>query len=182
MGLGKRSAIFVLLARLNELVRLISALIVFKFPLLAIILSFLLDTVDSPIYRFAGYKRNKYQLIDKSLDFLWYTTSLVYVLASELPYTGLLILLYGLRALGQILFYISKDEKYFIYFPNFYEAFFIVIFVATNFETLSFLISPDTFIKTAGVASILVILREFIAHKYDLLYYPYIPEFFKGPE
>ena len=60
-------------------------------------------------------KRLTYNFFDKGLDFYWYTVALVYSYFS-LPYFGLLLGLYLIRLVGQVLYFTTKDEKYFIFF------------------------------------------------------------------
>lgn len=178
----KKSYKLLPLIRISQVVRILAPLSIFKFPLLATIISFTLDMADSPIYRFAGYTRKEYQPIDKTLDFYWYAVSFTFAWLANFPFLPLLAALLIIRLIGQVLFYTTKNEKYFIFFPNFYETMFILILLSTILEGLKFLTFPENIFKVTTLVVIFTVPKEVIAHKLDKFYYPFIPEFFKGPE
>ena len=173
---------FRVLVPISILTRLTSPFIIFSNPLVAVVLCTFFDMTDSTLYRQSSYTKKKYQPIDKTLDFWWYGVSLVYAINANLPFLNLIILLFTIRLIGQLVFYFTRNEIYYILFPNFYEHFLVFIIILESFPKYNYLVNPNFFVKTLLVIFVAKIVQELIAHKYDLLYYPYIPEFMKGPE
>lgn len=156
-------------------------LLIFQFPVFSTLTSWLFDLIDAPLFRGAGFTRLKYQLIDKHLDFYWYTISLYYAY-HNLPFFSLLIILYILRLIGQLIFYITKKEEYFILFPSFYEfVFWLLIFVHT-LPSYGYLLNPPHLIRVLGILFVIKMGQEILIHKFDSYYVRLFPEWIRSPQ
>ena len=146
------------------LLRVFFPLIIFKYPLMGFIGSFLLDGIDG---EFAGHKimsHRHYEIVDKILDFWWYAIIFLYVFVNLPQYIYLMAPFLIFRFVGDILFLIKRVRKYLFYFPNFYENIFILIFLGTYFPKLNFLINKSNFYLWLIIAFILKIVQEYWLH------------------
>lgn len=174
--------IFKYLTPVSFILRVFTPLLIFRYPIYSTLITFMLDSVDSVFYRQAGISRKKYQPIDKFLDLYWYSISLIYAFKAGLPFLGVLITLYLVRLLGKLFFYKTRNENYLILFPNFYENLFIFVLFTISFPKYSFLLEGKGLMYSLLFLFGTKLIQEFIAHRWDKLYYPFIPEFMKGPE
>lgn len=109
------------------------------FPFAAGWANFVLDSVDGDILVPAGYGDNPiaeantlYQNTDKVADFVTY--AFMVVAAWRWPVRRLIVALFALRAVGQVLFFLTHDELVFAYFPNFLEPLFLVCATILRFR------------------------------------------------
>jgi len=137
-------------------------------PILSIVLSLFLDTIDA---EFAHHvvSKHKYQLIDKTLD-LWVLIFEMIYGWINLPYFRLLLLfLFIWRLIGTFVFYKSRDRKWLLVFGNFFENIFYLIFFATNFKSLNILLSNQLYFYISFfILFILKIFQEWFIHVANL--------------
>lgn len=178
-----RKSLWKVLAPVSTVLRVLAPFLVFSYPILTIVMVILLDTADGNFYLQWNIKRTLYNTIDKSLDLLWYTVS-VYYAYLNLPYFQLLLALYLLRLAGHLVFYFSKNEKIFLYFPNFYENVLIFIVVATAIPKFSSFLVIPVFYYVVLILGILKMIQELLVHtrKYLAFVNSYLPEWMWGPE
>lgn len=94
------------------------------FPFLSGWANFILDTIDGDILIPLGLEDYNYQTIDKIADYVTYVFMLIvgwkWEIHKEIKAT------FALRTIGQALFFLTRDEKMFFYFPNFLEPLFLI--------------------------------------------------------
>ncbi len=88
--------------------------------------NFILDTVDGDLLIPRGLPDATYQLIDKAADWCTYIGMVVAAHRYKWPMRRAMYVLFGLRTAGQLLFFITRDERVFFLFPNFLEPLFLV--------------------------------------------------------
>lgn len=158
------------------ILRLISAPIIFIWPLQAIILSFFLDVID---IEFASYKvltLPEYERYDKALDSWWYINIMAYSWFYLTNYKYLLLALFIFRIIGEIIFFVKNNRRVFFLFPNFFESIFFLIFFSSNFNQLNFLIDKNYFFISLLTVVIIKIFQEWWIHIAQIS----IPEDFFG--
>ncbi|MBI4226005.1 hypothetical protein HY612_02725 [Candidatus Roizmanbacteria bacterium] len=141
------------------LLRIIVPFLIFKYPLLAFILSFLLDSIDGQLFFSSGFRWELYNFTDKLLDLWWYLFILIYLQTANVFLLSAILLIY--RMTGIIYILISKKERLYIFFPNVLEWFFLI-----------YLIFPQTEIVLALIISFFwAIFVEWLVHisKFHLL-------------
>jgi hypothetical protein len=173
--------IYKTLAPISTVLRVVTPFFIFRFPVLVTFLVVGLDWIDGELYYQWKIKRIIYNYFDKGLDLYWYTFSLYFAYFS-LPYFNLLLILYLIRLLGQILFYVTKSDNVFIFFPNFYEFIFTFVLVAKYFKFTGFLSGGSNFIVIVVVLCFLKLVQELYAHYYSIMINDKIPEWMRGPD
>jgi hypothetical protein len=116
-----------------SIVRVVGALLILLDPFAGFLLTCFLDYIDAQILiRFCGINRNKYHLWDKNIDWFTYVVMLTY--GSNFGFFLPLFLLLFLRFFGQFMFLKKQSVRYFIFFPNLFEAvfFWFVLFHPLN--------------------------------------------------
>ena len=105
--------------------RIISPFFLFYDPFWVAIFLLFLDLIDTSFWMYSGFLKSKkqYQYIDKFLDWYYLTFLLIFSSQWNLP---LLTYLYFFRVLGDIIVLITKKEKLFILFGNYFEPFYQV--------------------------------------------------------
>lgn len=163
-------------------IRLVLPFFVFTFPFYATLNVFFWDMIDSIFYRQAKINKWIYEIIDKNLDFIWYIVSLVYAYLSGFPYIGIFVALLVFRLIGQILYFTTRNEKYFIYFPNLYENIFILLVFIRTFPGIGINVGTIRFWLVVLVVELIKIVQEIVVHSREKDYYPFLPEWMKGPK
>lgn len=110
---------------------LLPALLV-RFPFAAGWANFVLDTVDGDILIPLGLSDPVYQTIDKSAD--WVTYVFMVVAAWRWPLRKVIVALFIFRSIGQGLFFITRNELMFFFFPNFLEPLFLAYATILHFK------------------------------------------------
>lgn len=87
------------------------------FPFDAVWANFLLDVTDGDLLGVLGMNGQTYQLIDKAADYWSYIFMVIAGRNWKIRKT--LYWLFGLRTIGQFLFFTTQKEIYLFYFPNF---------------------------------------------------------------
>lgn len=111
----------------STVIRLIIPFYLFVNPVWAIILSLFFDGIDGQLFYNAGYGFKIYNRADKILDYWWYIYLCVYIFIFHEPVFMLALLMFLYRTLGQVIGVITNSEKIYLYFPNFFEWFCILI-------------------------------------------------------
>ncbi len=138
----------------------------FLHPFIAYLLNAFLDMADGPIYKhFLKINPQKAQLIDKILDLWLYTTAIIFSLFSNylLPITYYLLFLYLYRLIGQIVYFVTRNKRLLVYFPNFFENFFF-FFTFLDLISASHLARNPLFLYP----SIVILVGGKIAHEISL--------------
>lgn len=101
-----------------------------KFPFHAVWGNYLLDVVDGDILLSLGINDYLYQTIDKFADYWSYIFMLILGLRWKIK--KIIIILFAYRTIGQILFFLTRNEMVFLAFQNFLEplvmAYSLIIF------------------------------------------------------
>ena len=98
-------------------------LFILKFPFQAVWANYILDVIDGDILLSLGMQDSLYQTIDKIADYFSYIIMLVVGLRWRIKKLILIFFIY--RTIGQILFFITRNELVFFYFQNFLEPLFM---------------------------------------------------------
>lgn len=166
----------------SVVIRIILPPLIFKAPLLVSALVFIVDWVDSGFYYGARISKQTYQLIDKLLDLYWYIFSFIFLFSTpEFPFKDFLFYLFSFRLIGQLLFFKTKNEKYFLIFPNFYENIFLLGLALHLYPNLYNIFSGDFLNKTIVFLFAVKIIQEIIAHT-GRDYYSFLPRYMRGPK
>lgn len=89
------------------------------FPFAGSWANYVLDVVDGDILQYFGMQDYQYQTIDKAADYFSYIMMVVAAWKWRIRFTVILLFVY--RTIGQILFFLTRDEMMFFYFQNFLE-------------------------------------------------------------
>lgn len=81
--------------------------------------NYFLDVVDGDILLSLGMSDSTYQTIDKVADLVSYVFMLL--LGLRWPIRRIIIILFAYRFIGQVLFFLTRNELMFVYFQNFLE-------------------------------------------------------------
>ena len=143
------------------LVRLLTALYILFDPFWGVVLSMFFDTFDNRVLlRKAKMDRGEYTVIDKRVD--WVSYMVMLYVASFTDVFPVLLILLAFRFIGQLLFERTKNERYLVYFPNFFElAFFAFVSISYQFG-VSLINNIYIWIMIFAVQ----IAREYLLHIY----------------
>lgn len=119
--------------------RIISAPLIFVWPLPAIILSVFLDIIDGDLAAPVVTKK-RYELVDKNLDLWWFVNIMIYALIKYPNYRIYLLILFSYRLIGQLIYYVSHNRKVLMLFPNFFEWIFYLIFFGINYYPFTLMV------------------------------------------
>jgi len=135
-------------------------------PFLAYLVNAVLDMADGPIHKhILKIDPPKAQLIDKILDLWLYTTAITFSLSSNylLPITYYLLFLYFYRLIGQCVYFITRNKRLLVYFPNFFENFFF-FFTLLDLISANYLLEKPLFMYP----SVILLITGKIAHEVSL--------------
>ncbi len=143
------------------LLRLLAAFYILFDPFWGILISMLVDTFDNQfLMRRAGMSRDYYEIFDKRVD--WVTYIIMLYVASFTDVFGILLVLLAFRFIGWVLFEKTKNERYLVYFPNFYELAFFA-FVSINYQ---FGVDFTNNLYIWLIIFVVQIAREYLLHIY----------------
>lgn len=145
--------------------RILAAPLIFIWPLPAIILSVFLDIIDAD-FAYKVVSKKKYEQIDKNLDFWWFVNIMFYAYSNFPQYKLILFGLFIYRFVGQALFAITDKRIFLMYFPNFFEWIFFLIFFGSNYWPV--LINNKIFYALLGLIVVVKIAQEWFLHIADL--------------
>lgn len=95
------------------------SLLMLWFPFIGVWGNYLLDVIDGDILLSLGMSDTLYQTVDKSADLLSYVFMLILGLRWRIRKTTIILFIY--RLIGQVLFFVTRDELMFVFFQNFLE-------------------------------------------------------------
>ncbi|MFA6390117.1 MAG: hypothetical protein WCX78_00055 [Patescibacteria group bacterium] len=147
------------------MLRILTAPLIFVWPLISIILSVFLDLIDADFAHMVVSKKH-YQLIDKNLDLWWFINIMIFSNINYPDYKIFLLILFIYRLIGQFVYYISRYRGILLFFPNFFEWVFILIFFGKNYFPL--ILQGTTYILILIVIFIVKIFQEWFFHIADL--------------
>lgn len=101
------------------------------FPFPAVWINYALDVVDGDILMQFGMNEFTYQTIDKAADYFSYIFMLILGLRWRIRRT--IVVLFVYRTIGQVLFFVTRNELVFFYFQNFLEPL-VMIYVLLLFK------------------------------------------------
>jgi hypothetical protein len=99
--------------------KFIVPMLLLRFPFFAAWGNYVLDVIDGDILQGLGMSNHTYQLVDKGADLFSYVFMLLLGLRWRIK--NVIIVLFIYRLIGQILFFATGNEIYFVYFQNFLE-------------------------------------------------------------
>lgn len=106
--------------------------LIIPFPFAAGWANFVLDTGDGDLLIPWGLDDGTYQLIDKSAD--WVTYVGMVIAARKWQIRRTVFALFAMRTVGQLLFFITRAEIVFFFFPNFLEPLFLIYATIRHFK------------------------------------------------
>lgn len=86
--------------------------------------NYFLDIVDGDILLALGMNEGTYQTLDKFADLISYV--FMVIIAWSWRIKTIIIVLFIYRFIGQMLFFITRDELLFVYFQNFLEPLMLI--------------------------------------------------------
>lgn len=146
----------------NTIFRVIIPFFIFWNPVLITILSVVGDAVDGDIFQRVGIKKGDYQTIDKFLDLYWYVFIMIYALGIE--FKDVFLFLFIFRMVGNVLFFLIKDQRILIIFPNIFETFFFVYLLALVFPGFGTLLQGQNLFLTMLLITLVKLVNEIIIH------------------
>lgn len=150
----------------NAIIRIAAISLLFLInPIIAILISMLLDALDGPAYEYlAKLEKSRYQRDDKILDYLYYVGLLVFIIYHHLPALPWLIFLFVYRSIGQFIFFWKKKRVIFVYFPNFFESFVLGFLLLEEIEKRQLFPQIDLTIPLFLIIIVLKIWHEIFLH------------------
>jgi len=147
------------------ILRIFFSPLIFIWPLLSIIVSFFLDLIDADFAHKVVSKR-LYQIIDKNLDLWWFINIMIYSYIYYPGYKFYLLVLFIYRVVGQLIYYFSGKRGVLVFFPNFFELVFFLIFLGKNY--FPSIISGQFFYFIHFIIFFIKIFQEWFLHVADL--------------
>lgn len=147
------------------LLRIFVALLIFVWPLLSIILSVFLDLIDAD-FAYRVMSKKLYQFIDKNLDLWWYINIIIYSFFYYPDYKTYLLILFIYRLIGQLIYYFNRNRRTLLFFPNFFEWIFILIFFGENY--FPSILKDETYLIISLTIFIIKIFQEWFLHFADM--------------
>lgn len=93
-------------------------------PIVGLWGNYILDVIDGDILLSLGMAEHTYQSIDKFADLVAYC--FMFILAKRWHIRKTISILFAYRVIGQILFFITGDERIFFVFQNFLEPLMLI--------------------------------------------------------
>lgn len=112
--------------------RIVTPVLIFVYPFFITLFSFILDTVDSELAFRGKVSWRKYSSFDKALDYWWYI--FIFIYSINLGIFPIILILFVLRSIGQLAFLATREEKYFVFFPNILEIYFLFYIVVLQLQ------------------------------------------------
>ncbi|MFZ6034789.1 MAG: hypothetical protein ACOYUB_01390 [Patescibacteria group bacterium] len=150
------------------LVRIIVAPLILIWPTPGIILSLFLDIIDAD-FAYHVITKKQYQVIDKLLD-LWVYVFEMIIAWNTLPeFRMVLLALLTWRTIGLALMIMTSNRHILIFFGNYFENIFFLVYFAKNVKGLDFLVSnPTAFWISIAVTVLAKAFQEWFIHVADL--------------
>jgi len=106
------------------LAKFVVPVMIIYFPFWGMWENYVLDVVDGDVLGWLGMADVQYQMIDKSAD-LWSYVCMV-IVARHWRINKVVMGLFIYRLIGQVLFFVTGDELWFVWFQNFLEPLMLV--------------------------------------------------------
>lgn len=158
------SRIFKKIALVSSVLRLIFAPIIFISVWFAAIATLFLDTIDGEFFKRAGFSHPRYTFYDKLLDYYWYLFIVVYIFLNNISGKELFLIFFLFRSCGHALFHLTKNQRYFFFFPNFFEILFYFYLFTLIFPQLALYLQLPQSIFLILAMTPVVLIREFFLH------------------
>lgn len=113
-SLSRRSPLYLVIS-----LKFIVPSLMLRCPLVGAWGNYILDSIDGDILLELGLSEDTYQTIDKAADYFSYIVMLIVGLRWRIK--RLIVLLFVYRTIGQGLFFVTRNEMAFVFFPNFLE-------------------------------------------------------------
>lgn len=141
--------------------RFLVPLLIFKFPLPAILAALVLDAVDQTVFQSFGFDPPGYQGYDKAMDVYYLAIAYLSTLRnwSSLPAVRVARFLYFYRLIGVVAFELLDSRALLLIFPNTFEYFFIAYEVVRLFWNPA-RVSMRSWVWTAGIIWVFVKLPQ----------------------
>lgn len=97
--------------------------LILRYPFAAGWANFVLDSIDGDILVPAGLHEPTYQLVDKLADYVTYI--FIAIWGWRTPIKKAVVATFLLRTIGQMLFFATRNELAFFFFPNLLEPLFL---------------------------------------------------------
>ncbi|QQS44308.1 hypothetical protein IPM65_01775 [Candidatus Roizmanbacteria bacterium] len=102
------------------------------FPFASLWANYILDVVDGDILQYLGMSDMNYQTVDKTADYVSYIFMLLLGMRWRIKKTVIALFIY--RTIGQILFFLTRNELFFFYFQNFLEPLMMIYALILLFQ------------------------------------------------
>ena len=132
---------------------------------LTIWLNYFLDIIDGDLLRFLGLSEYTYQTVDKAADFVSYLFMLLMARKWRIRQTVVNLFIY--RAIGQALFFLTRDERMFFLFQNFLEPLLLIytlLIFKTKSETKAYQLYQKHKILIWSIVIIYKVVNEWYLH------------------
>jgi hypothetical protein len=141
--------------------RFLVPLLIFKFPLPAILAALVLDAVDQTVFQSFGFDPPGYQGYDKAMDVYYLAIAYLSTMRnwSSLPAVRVARFLYFYRLVGVVAFELLDSRALLLIFPNTFEYFFIAYEVVRLFWNPA-RVSMRGWVWTAGIIWVFVKLPQ----------------------
>jgi hypothetical protein len=149
------------------LVRLLAPLLIFRFPLPAIIVCLVVDAADQTIFQqFTDLDLTSYQGYDKALDIYYLTIAYISTFRNWSHPAGLAVatFLWYYRLIGVTLFELTDWRTLLLIFPNTFEYFFIFFEVVRTKWNTSRLSSKQVVLAAAAIWIFIKLPQEYWIH------------------
>lgn len=148
--------------------RVFLAPLILVWPTAAIILSFFLDVIDAD-FAYKVITKKQYQIIDKIVDSWVYIFELIIGWRMIGEFGVLLTALFVWRMIGLAVFLKFRKRHILLIFGNYFENIFFLLYFATVYKPLNFLISTDIALYASIFAVVLAKAgQEWFIHVADL--------------
>jgi hypothetical protein len=148
------------------LFRLFFAVFVIPFPLFGGLLSATAEFIDLNILMMVEPEAFPvYQYLDKTLDLLYLGLE-AYIASTwknKLVRNTVLVLFF-IRFIGTILFYVIKDPIILVIFPNVFEWFFLTALILMKLNKDQFLTKKSNIFDTVGILLFVKLVHEYYLH------------------
>lgn len=152
------------LAFVSTTLRILLGPAIFLFPTSATLWTFLTDWADGEFFKRAGFTKSRYQTIDKILDYYWYVFILLFILFNPVPQKTLFYFLFGVRTIGQLIYFINRKEEALFFFPNVFEILFYVYVLSLVVPRMNEYLYLPKLLSTLAIIIPVVLVREYILH------------------
>jgi hypothetical protein len=153
-------------AWLIAVVRILSALPVLRWPFYGALFAIAMDQVDLLIIQTVDLGGvNDYQTLDKFLDQSYLLTFLIVALRWDGYERNVSIGLYAFRFIGFVAFEVTQQRTVLLFFPNFFELWFVLIAARGQFH-LEEKLQGRVLLKVALAIAALKIAQELAIHHF----------------